>query len=84
MSSLRQYHQGRNEVRWRPGQEANLAYPCSKLRFFGRKCTVLKKVLVTLLGLFSAPAAIRRSAVISNPHSDSALGELRPPRYASV
>ena len=52
--------QGRNEVRWRPGQEASLAPPYLKLRSSGRKCTVLKKVLVTLLGLFGAPAAIRR------------------------
>ena len=40
--------------------------PCSKLRSFGSKCTVLKKALVTLLGLFGAP------------HSDSASGEWRP------
>jgi len=46
--------QGRNEVRWRPGQEASLAPPCSNLRSFGSKCTMLKKVLVTLLGLFGA------------------------------
>jgi len=47
--------QGRNEVRWRPGQEASLAPPCLKLRSSGSKFTVLKKVLVTLLGLFGAP-----------------------------
>jgi len=49
--------QGRNEVRWRPGQEASLAPPCSKLRSFGSKYTILKKVLATLLllGLFGAP-----------------------------
>ena len=52
--------QGRNEVRWRPGQEASLAPPCSNLRSFGTKCTVLKEVLVTLLGLFGAPIGIRR------------------------
>ena len=46
--------QGRNEVRWRPGQEASLAPQCSNLRSFGSKRTVLKKVLVTLLGLFGA------------------------------
>jgi len=49
------HQQGRNEIRWRPGHEASLAPPCSNLRSFGSKCTVLKKVLVTLLGLFSAP-----------------------------
>jgi len=37
---------------------------------FGSKCTVLKKVLVTLLGL------LRR------PHSDSEPRELCPLRYA--
>jgi len=46
---------GRKEVRWRPGQEASLAPRCSKLSSFGSKCTVLKKVFVTLLGLFGAP-----------------------------
>jgi len=52
--------QGHNEVRWRLGQEARLAPPWSKLRSFASKCTVLKKVLVILLGLFGDPAAIRR------------------------
>jgi len=46
------YDQGRNEVRWCPGQEASLAPPYSHLRSFGSKCTVLKKVLVALFGLF--------------------------------
>jgi len=46
--------QGRNEVRWRLGQEASLAPPCSNLRCFGSKCTVLQKILVTLLGLLGA------------------------------
>ena len=32
--------QGRTEVRWRPGQETNLAPPFSNLRSFGRKCAV--------------------------------------------
>jgi len=48
------WQQGRNEVRWRPGQEAGSVPPCSNLRSFGSKCTVLKKVVVTLLGLFGA------------------------------
>jgi len=56
---------GSNEVRWHLGQETSLPHPCSNLRSFGSKCSVLKKVLMTLLGLFS-------------PHSDSVLGELRP------
>ena len=61
------YHrQGRNKVRWSPGQE--VWHPsCSNLRSFGSNCTVLKKVLVTLLGLFFTPC------------SDSASGEMRPP-----
>ena len=46
--------QGRNEVRWRLGQEASLALPRSNLRPFGSKCTVLMKVLMTLW-LFGPP-----------------------------
>jgi len=69
------YYQGRNEVRWRPGQEASLAPPCSKLRSFGSKCTVLMKVLVTLLGLFGDPLLTRR------PGNCAPLA--CPPRYAS-
>jgi len=49
--------QKRNEARWRLGQEASLAPPCSSLMSFGSKCTALKKVLVTLLGLFGAPCS---------------------------
>ena len=37
-----------------PGPRSKLGAPCSNLRYFGSKCTVLKKVLVTLLGLFRA------------------------------
>jgi len=48
----------RNEVRWRPGQKASMAPPCSNLRFYGSKYTELKKVLVTLLRLFGAPTLI--------------------------
>jgi len=51
------------------------APPCSNLMPFGSKC-VFKRVLVTFLGLFGAPAMIRRL------HSDSAPGELCPPFYA--
>jgi len=36
--------QRRIGIRWRPGQEASLAPPCSNLRSFGSKYTVLKKV----------------------------------------
>jgi len=45
--------QGRNEVRWRLGQETSLLHPCSNLRSFGSKCSTFKKVLMTLLGLFA-------------------------------
>ena len=47
--------QGRNEIRCRPVQEAILAPPCSNVRSFGSKGYVLKKVFVTLLGLFGTP-----------------------------
>ena len=63
---------GRNEVRWRPGQEATLAPPYLNLKSYGSKLTVLKEVFVTLLDIFGAPAVIRR------PHGDSAPGELLP------
>ena len=58
------YCQGRNELRWRPGQEASLAPLCSNLRAFGSKCTVLKKVLMTLLGLFGAPQSFGALIVV--------------------
>jgi len=48
----------------------SLAPPCSNLRSFGSKFIVLKKVLVTLLGLLDA----------SRSHSEP--GESCPPRYA--
>jgi len=52
--------QGRNEARWRPWQEASLALPCSNLKSLGTKCTVMKKVLVTLLLIIGALAVIWR------------------------
>ena len=61
--------QGRNEVRWRPGQEASLAPPSLNLNLFRSKFTVLKKVLVTLLGLFGARAVIRRQENCAPPCS---------------
>jgi len=48
------HNQGRNEAIWRSRHEASLAPQYSNLRPFGSKWTVLKEVLVTLLGLFSA------------------------------
>ena len=58
---------GRNKVRWSPGQEASSVSLCSNLRSCGSKCTVLKKVLVTLLGLFGVPRSHSASAVIRRP-----------------
>jgi len=52
--------QGCSKFKWRPVQEASLAPPSSNLRSFGSKCSVLKKVFVTLSGLFGAPIVIRR------------------------
>jgi len=63
--------QGRNEAIWRPGHKTNSAHPWSNRRPHGRslapfwsnlssfedKFTVLKKVLVTLLGLFGASSS---------------------------
>jgi len=59
-----------------PGERGKFGGPSSKLRYFGSNCIVLKKVLVTMLGLFGAPAVIRHS------HNDLAPGELCPPGYA--
>jgi len=73
------HNQGRNEVRRRPGQEASLSLPCSSLRPFGRKFTVLKKVLVKMLGLFGNPAEVWRS-----PHWFGApIMIRRPGNYAA-
>jgi len=36
-NNLTTFVQGRNEVRWRPGQDASLAPPCLNLRSFIRK-----------------------------------------------
>ena len=50
----------------------SLAPPCSNLRSFRSKWTVLKKVLVTLLGLLGAPRSD------SAPHDDSVPGKFCP------
>ena len=57
--------QWRSEDRWRPGLGARLASPCSNVRFFGSKCTELKKVLVTLLGLFGASQWFSARRIVS-------------------
>ena len=57
----------------------SLAPPSSNLRSFESKCTVLKKVFVTFLGLYGASYSHSMPpAVIWRPHSDSAAGELCP------
>ena len=71
--------QGRNEVRWLPRQETSLGY--LKLRSFGSKCTVLKKVAY----LWHCWDFLAPSTAIRCPNSDPAPGEMRPtfpPRYA--
>jgi len=76
-------NQGRNEVRWRPGQDASLAPPYSNLRSFGSECTVLKNVRVTLLGFvgnpqsFGPPQWFSASIVIRRPGNCASL----PLRY---
>ena len=73
------YTQGCDEDRQRLGQEASLAPPCSNLRSFGKKFTVLKKVLMKLLGLFVAPSRhLASPAVIRCPHNHPGPGELSP------
>jgi len=83
------WEQGRNEVRWRPGQEASLASPVSNLkllRTWDRKqmhapCSHLMSEANALYWRkylphcwgFSAPPV-----VIRRPHSDSAPGKLFP------
>jgi len=74
--------QGRTEVRWRPWPETSLAPPCSNLRSFGSKFTVLKNVHLTLLGLFGASHShLAPPAVIRRPGN---CAPLAPPRYAPV
>ena len=63
-----------------PGARSKFGAPCSKLRSFGSKCTVLKKVLVVFLELFGVPHSHSTPpAVIWRPHSDASPGEFRPP-----
>jgi len=66
------YLEGHCPLWLRARARSSLAPPCSNLSFFGSKYTVLKIVLVKLLGLFSVPAVIRR------PHSDAMPKELFP------
>jgi len=67
--------QGRNDVRWRPGLEASLTTPCSKLRSFWSIRSILKLVLVTLLGFFGTPVVARRRGIVPTlPHPRCAPG----------
>jgi len=65
---------GGNDIRRHSRQQASLAPPCSILRSFRSIFTLLKKLLVSLLGLFGAPAVIRPPAIIRRTHNDSAPG----------
>jgi len=89
-----------NEVRWRPGQKTNSAPPWSNRCPHGRslaplwsnpssfegKFIVLKKVLVTLLGIFcasssnSAPLQWFRAPIVNWRPGN--CDPLAPPRYA--
>jgi len=93
------FPQGRNEVRWRPGHITNSAPSWSNRRPHGRslaplwsnlssfesKFTVLKKVLVILLGLFgtsssnSAPLQWFSTSIVNWRPGNCA--PLAPPRY---
>ena len=46
------WSQGGTGVRWARNKKQVLTSPCSNLRSFGSKCTVLKKVLAPFSGLF--------------------------------
>ena len=55
----------RNEVRWRMmGQETSLTPPCSNLRSFGSKCTVLKKSAYDIVGTCWPLAVIPRPGIV--------------------
>jgi len=66
---LQRKDQGRTEVRWRTGQETGLAPPCSNLRSFGSKCTVLKKLHATCWDFSAAPMIRPPGIVPLCPHS---------------
>ena len=73
-----QHRQGRNEIRWRPGQEASWR-PHVRTWGLSEANYCIQEILVAFLTLFSAPTVIWR------PHSVSAPGELCPlasSRYA--
>ena len=65
-------------VSWWPGKETSLALPCSNLRSFGSKCTVLKKVLVKFLRHFLVLAVIWHPTVIQRPVNCALVTPLPP------
>ena len=73
--SQQQLHclQGRNEVRWRPGQEASLAPPCSILWSFWKQMYCIEESTCDIVATFRRPP---QSFVA--PRSYSASGELCP------
>ena len=77
--------QGRNEVRWRPGQKTSLA-PLFEPEVFWKQMYYIEESTCDIVGSFRRPAqSFGVSAVIRHPHSDLAPGESsppRPPRYA--
>jgi len=73
--------QGRNEVRQRPGQEASLVPPCSNLRSLGSSVLDWRKYMWHYLDFLAPHSHSALPVVIQRPHSDSAPGELCPPRY---
>jgi len=67
-----------------PGARSKFIAPCSNLRSFGSKCTVLKKVLVTFLALLGAPQSFWPTAVIRRPGNCALLAPLVTPVLFAV
>jgi len=49
-------NQGRNDVRWRPGQEANLAPPFSNLKSFRKEMYCIEESTCDIIGTFQRPS----------------------------
>jgi len=84
-------HPGAYRRKMTPEAKTSLAPPCSKLRSFGSKCDVLKKVLTALLGLCAplvAPPRLRSIWLrVKRPASkavSSQRASARPPHLKSV
>ena len=67
ISDMPPVQQRRNEVRWRPGQEASLASSCSK-QVFRKQMYCIEESTCDTVGIFGAPRS----------RSDSAPGQLCP------